>query len=148
MREIVPCSGVFMMDCAAFLILDRGEVDLEVLLVEKQEQPGVWGLPGGQSQPGESPLLTMWRETIEEIGVTVEDPAVILETTIDGPSPHVFVVFGKYVGSFDMKRLRLGPEIKRAAFFRARELQGLIAAGLVRPRHVHAIQEYERTRCP
>ncbi len=148
MQEIVPHSGVVAMDHASFLILDRGEIESDILLVEKKKQPGVWGLPGGHSEPAEPELTTMYRETIEEIGITIEGADEITRIAVEDPSPHLFIVYGAFVPHFDLKRLRLGPEIGNATFFPERTLKGLIAAGLVRHRHVRAIEDYWQKRCP
>ncbi|MDP3974901.1 MAG: NUDIX hydrolase [Candidatus Jorgensenbacteria bacterium] len=148
MIEVIPHSGVLTMEHASFLIWDKGEVESEILLVTKKKAPGVWGMPGGQSKPGESPLTTMYRETIEEIGFTLENPMEIVRCLVEDPSPHLFIAFAGYNGTPNpMEKIRIGPEIEFAVFFPGRQIDGLITAGLVRPRHAYAIQEYRRVHC-
>ena len=147
MKSTAQNSRVEIIDHASFLLLDRGEVDSEILLVEKKEEPGVWGLPGGQGLPNEPFDSTMWRETLEEVGVTMENPAEIFRTLVEDPTTHLFIVFGGFVGYMDIKNIHPGKEIGRVAFFNKRGIEELIAAGLVRSRHARAIREYWQTRC-
>ena len=42
--------------------------------------PGLWDLPGGGRDPGESPFETVVRETLEELGLLVPPAAVLWES--------------------------------------------------------------------
>lgn len=43
--------------------------------------PGTWDLPGGRADPGEDCQTTAVRETQEEAGITLADPALIFATS-------------------------------------------------------------------
>jgi 8-oxo-dGTP diphosphatase len=57
---------------AAVLINDRGE-----MLISERPQgkalPGVWELPGGKMEPGETPEISLIRELQEELGIQVRE---------------------------------------------------------------------------
>lgn len=52
--------------------------DGRVLLCRRSDSrawyPGVWDLPGGHIESGESPPATLGRELAEELGIVVEEP--------------------------------------------------------------------------
>lgn len=51
----------------------------EVLLIRRGEEPnkGLWSIPGGKQDPGETLAETAHREILEETGVTVTDLTLI-----------------------------------------------------------------------
>lgn len=53
--------------CAVIVENERGEV-----LLEKRSDCGLWGLPGGRVEPGESVIQSALREVLEETGLVVE----------------------------------------------------------------------------
>ena len=44
------------------------------VLLQKRIDFGVWGLPGGNAEPGEDLISIIKREALEETGLTVENP--------------------------------------------------------------------------
>lgn len=60
-------------------------------------RPGMWDLPGGKAEPGESPLQTAVRETSEEVGYCAapEECTLIGETTSEFPdgNPRVYTAY-------------------------------------------------------
>ncbi|WP_149825443.1 NUDIX hydrolase [Streptomyces tailanensis] len=80
--------------CVAVIVNSRREVLLQ-LRDEKPDicWPGYWSLPGGGSEPGETPMDTVLRELKEETGIT---PDTIEEVTVAAyepgkTAPHVFL---------------------------------------------------------
>lgn len=72
----------------AAVVDDRGRI-----LVMKRAGDGTWGLPGGFSDPGETPAETAIREAKEETGLDVEpvDLVTFQYREADEHNPHGFV---------------------------------------------------------
>jgi len=61
-------------------------VPFDVLMVERKDEPGRWGLPGGKVEPGETPEEAAIRELDEETEINTWRPA--LEVLYTGFSPR------------------------------------------------------------
>lgn len=72
----VRCAGAVVRD-------ERGRL----LVVRRGQQPGegLWSLPGGRVEPGETPAVAARREVQEETGLVVEVGALLGRTDIPGP---------------------------------------------------------------
>lgn len=72
----------------AAVVDDRGRI-----LVMKRAGDGTWGLPGGFSDPGETPAETAIREATEETGLDVEPVELVTfqYREADEDNPHGFV---------------------------------------------------------
>ncbi|WP_226967076.1 NUDIX domain-containing protein [Streptomyces phaeolivaceus] len=80
--------------CVAVIVNSRREVLLQL----RDDKPGIcwpghWSLPGGGSEPGETPMDTILREIKEETGIV---PDTIEEVTVAAyepgrTPPHVFL---------------------------------------------------------
>ena len=72
---LVPCVGAVVHDAAGRLLLvQRGH----------PPHPGLWSLPGGRIEAGESPERAVEREVLEETGLHVRAGAVIGRVRIAG----------------------------------------------------------------
>ena len=82
-----------------------------VLLVQRLNPPyrGIWALPGGRIEPGETPEAAVVREVHEETGIVVGDPVAV--DLVEFPDP-----------ADGLRRFSL-------TVFRARFVSGLPAAG-------------------
>lgn len=51
----------------------------EVLLIQRGEEPniGMWSIPGGRQEPGETLAQTAHREVEEETSVTISEPILV-----------------------------------------------------------------------
>jgi 8-oxo-dGTP pyrophosphatase MutT (NUDIX family) len=67
---------------ASVIVLRGGADDLEVLLVRRTPKArfmgGVWVFPGGAVDQGEDERTAALRETVEEAGITIDDPATLV----------------------------------------------------------------------
>src|SRR3954466_12295448 len=74
-QPVVPCVGAVVRDAAGRL-----------LLVRRGHAPGrgLWSLPGGRVEPGESVEQAVAREVREETGLTVRAGAPVGRVTILG----------------------------------------------------------------
>jgi 8-oxo-dGTP diphosphatase len=72
----VPCVGAVVHDAAGRL-----------LLIRRGHEPsrGLWSLPGGRVEPGESPAAAVEREILEETGLAVRAGATVGRIRIPGP---------------------------------------------------------------
>ena len=61
--SVIPCVGAVIKD-------ERGRL----LLIKRGHEPGagLWSLPGGRIEPGETDAEALVREMLEETGLTVE----------------------------------------------------------------------------
>ena len=79
----VPCAGAVVHDAAGRL-----------LLVRRGREPGrgLWSMPGGRCEPGETAAATAVREVREETGLTVLAGAVVGRVERPGPDGVVYVI--------------------------------------------------------
>ena len=75
-QTVVPCVGAIVHD-------DDGRL----LLVRRGHEPsrGLWSLPGGRVEPGESLTAAVEREVHEETGLRVEAGPLVGRVRIPGP---------------------------------------------------------------
>lgn len=110
---------------------------MEVLLVHPggpfwaRKDDGAWTIPKGELGPGEEPFEAAKRELVEEIGATVDGPALALTPVrqAGGKLVHAFAVeqnfdvAGLRSNTFELEwpprsgKKRTFPEVDRAAWF-------------------------------
>jgi 8-oxo-dGTP diphosphatase len=83
---------------AAAIVEPRG-----LLLVSKRAAPGMYYLPGGKPEPGESPLACLRRELHEELGVRIADVQAFGElrapAALEGVEMHMSVFLARLTGT-------------------------------------------------
>ena len=113
------------MNCAGAVVRDaRGRV----LLVRRANEPsrGLWSVPGGRIEPGESAREAAAREVREETGLEVEVGELLLTAEL-GP-----YVVEDYAATVVGGTLRAGDDALDARFFAAGELPALaLSPGLL-----------------
>ena len=74
-RPVVPCVGAIVHDTEGRL-----------LVVRRRNDPGrgLWSVPGGRMEPGETPAAAVEREVWEETGLRVRAGAEVGRVRIDG----------------------------------------------------------------
>jgi ADP-ribose pyrophosphatase YjhB (NUDIX family) len=122
----VPCVGAIITDEAGRL-----------LLIKRRNEPGagLWSLPGGRVEPGETDEQAVVREVMEETGLAVRCGPLAGAVERPGISDAVAVIHDYHV-SVTGGRLAAGDDAADAAWVdqeRAAEMQaaGQLTAGLV-----------------
>src|SRR5580658_10947123 len=79
--SVIPCVGAVIRD-------DAGRL----LLIKRGHEPGagLWSLPGGRIEPGETDAEALVREMAEETGLQVEPGRLIGRVDRPGPAGDVF----------------------------------------------------------
>lgn len=82
-QQPIPCVGA--------LVYDRAE---RLLLVRRGQEPGLglWSVPGGRVEPGESLAAAAAREVLEETGLIVAIGSVVGEVERRGPGGLIYSI--------------------------------------------------------
>jgi len=117
---VVPCVGAVVHDAAGRL-----------LLIQRGHDPhrGLWSLPGGRVEPGESPEQAVRREVREETGLEVEPLSIaghreMIARDTDGRTERHFVILAfaaRWLGG----EPTLNAELAEARWIYPAELAGL-----------------------
>lgn len=118
----------------------------DALLLVKEPEDGLWSLPGGWADAGESPSAAVVREVLEESGYRTR--AVKLLAVLDRDKQgHPPIPYHAYKLIFQCELLSERPERKaeteEAAFFREDQIPELSAAR-VTPAQIHRFFEHHR----
>jgi mutator protein MutT len=117
----VPCAGA--------VIHDRGG---RLLLIKRGHEPGagLWSLPGGRIEPGETDQQAVAREVREETGLTVECRDLLAVVELPGLGGAVIQV-SDYRAVVTGGELAAGDDADDARWVTAAELEALpLTSGL------------------
>jgi ADP-ribose pyrophosphatase YjhB (NUDIX family) len=120
-RFVVPCVGAVVKDRQGRL-----------LLIKRAHEPGagLWSLPGGRIEPGETDAEALVREMLEETGLTVEPGPLIGQVERSGLDGAVIDI-RDYAATVTGGTLCPGDDAADARWVRANELAALpITEGL------------------
>lgn len=106
---------------AAGVLVRGGRVLLGLRRADRASYPGVWDLPGGHVEPGESPRDAARRELREELGVDAELGAP-WRVLVDGDDELSVWLVRAWTGEV---RNVADHEHERLAWFAAEDLTGL-----------------------
>jgi 8-oxo-dGTP diphosphatase len=118
---LVPCAGA--------VIHDRGG---RLLLIKRGHEPGagLWSLPGGRIEPGETDQQAVAREVLEETGLTVECRDLLAVVELPGLDGAVIQV-SDYRAVVTGGKLAAGDDAADARWVTAAELDALpLTSGL------------------
>jgi 8-oxo-dGTP diphosphatase len=113
--SVIPCVGAVIKDA-------RGRL----LLIKRGHAPGagLWSLPGGRIEPGETDAQALVREMREETGLLVEAGALIGTVRLPAGDGDVFDV-ADYAATVTGGMLRAGDDAAEARWVAASELAAL-----------------------
>jgi 8-oxo-dGTP diphosphatase len=115
----VPCVGAVVRD-------DQGRL----LLVQRANEPGrgLWSIPGGRVEPGESAQDAVVREVAEETGLAVVVTGLAGVVERAAPGGGVYVIedhLARLAAGVDPASLLAGDDASAAAWVPVAELDGL-----------------------
>ena len=107
----IPCVGAVVRD-------ERGRL----LLVRRGNEPGrgLWSVPGGRIEPGETPQQALVREVLEETRLAVVPDALAGIVERDAPGGGVFVIedfFAQLEPGTDPRAAHAGDDADEVGWF-------------------------------
>jgi 8-oxo-dGTP diphosphatase len=118
-----PAKHPRRIDCAGCIAFDA---DARLLLIRRVNDPGagLWSIPGGRCEPGESPQRACVRETAEETGLEVVIARYAGRVERAGPAGAIFDIHD-YVCTVVGGELRAGDDASEARWASRRDLSTL-----------------------
>lgn len=120
--SVIPCVGAVVTD-------RRGRL----LMIKRGHEPGagLWSIPGGRIEPGETDTEALVREMFEETGLAVEVGRLIGRVQRPGPNGTVIDI-RDYAATVTGGTLRPGDDAADARWVEAADLDSLeITEGLI-----------------
>ena len=120
--SVIPCAGAVVTD-------EQGRL----LMIKRGHEPGagLWSIPGGRIEPGETDAEALVREMIEETGLAVEVGPLIGRVQRPGLNGTVIDI-RDYAATVTGGTLRPGDDAADARWVQAAELGSLeITEGLI-----------------
>lgn len=129
----IPCVGGIVVDSGRILLVQRGQ----------QPSLGLWSIPGGRLEPGETTEEGCAREVLEETGLRVEVGALVGTVERDAPAGGVYVIDDHVCTPAPGDQAVVsGDDAADARWFDRAELEALDASGLMAPGVLHALTDW------
>jgi ADP-ribose pyrophosphatase YjhB (NUDIX family) len=130
----VPCVGAVMFDAAG-----------RMLLILRRNEPGagLWSIPGGRIEAGETDEQAVVREVAEETGLAVRCGALLGCVERPGLPPGTVVDIRDYAAAITGGELAAGDDAAAVRWASAAEIADLDAAGLLTPGLVTALRSWQ-----
>lgn len=130
----IPCVGGIVVDGGRFLLVQRGQ----------QPSLGLWSIPGGRLEDGETPEQGCAREVLEETGLEVTVGALVGTIERDAPSGGVYVILDFLcTPAYDGAEPTAGDDAADARWFDVAGLVALDAGGLMAPGVLDALRHWK-----
>ncbi|MGD9957009.1 MAG: NUDIX hydrolase [Candidatus Nanopelagicales bacterium] len=129
----IPCVGGIVVDSGRILLVQRGQ----------QPSLGLWSIPGGRLEPGETAEEGCAREVLEETGLRVEVGALVGTVERDAPGGGVYAIddfFCRPTG--EAREAVAGDDAADVRWCTADELLALDAAGLTAAGLLQALTDW------
>ncbi len=128
-----PCVGGIVVHAGHLLLVQRGQ----------QPSLGLWSIPGGRLEDGETPEQGCAREVREETGLAVTVGAFVGTVERDAPNGGVYVIDDYLCSPLPpYADLVAGDDAADARWFTADEVEALDAAGRMAPGVLHALRDW------
>jgi 8-oxo-dGTP diphosphatase len=120
--------SVARIDCVGGIVLDeRPGEGLRILLVRRGQEPsrGLWSVPGGRVEAGESDEAATAREVLEETALPVHVGRLVGTVERDAPAGGVYVIrdyLCRPAPDADLAAVRAGDDADDARWVTPREL--------------------------
>jgi len=113
--SVIPCVGAVVTD-------GQGRL----LMIKRGHEPGagLWSIPGGRIEPGETDAEALVREMFEETGLAVEVGPLIGRVQRPGPAGAVIDI-RDYAATITGGTLRPGDDAADARWVQAADLAGM-----------------------
>jgi 8-oxo-dGTP diphosphatase len=121
-RSVVPCVGAVVTD-------EQGRL----LMIQRGHDPGagLWSIPGGRVEPGETDVQALVREMLEETNLQVKVGKLVGSVQRQGPGDMVIDI-RDYAATVTGGTLRAGDDAADARWVTAAELARLeVTDGLI-----------------
>lgn len=129
----IPCVGGIVVHSGRILLVQRGQ----------QPSVGLWSIPGGRLEPGETTEQGCAREVLEETGLRVEVGALVGTVERAAPGGGVYVIDDHLCAPTPGDQAVVaGDDAADARWFDRTELEALDAAGLMAPGVLPALADW------
>ena len=129
----IPCVGGVVVEAGRLLLVQRGQLP----------SIGLWSIPGGRLEPGESTEAGCAREVLEETGLHVRVGALVGTVERDAPAGGIYVIDDHLCTPIDAGQpVVAGDDAADARWFSRREIEALDADGLMAPGVLDALRAW------
>lgn len=135
----VTGSGVRIIRCVGAIVRDSAG---RLLLVQRNNEPGrgLWSLPGGRVEAGESDATALARELLEETGLAVRPGALV--GSVERAAPNGVYLIYDYACEVVGGTLRPGDDAGDAVWVDPAGFAALDRAGALTPLLAETLREW------
>ncbi len=137
-KEFVPQKKHFL-SVHVWVKNSKGQFLMQKRLPNRRVDPNMWSVHGGVADTGETSLEAAKRETLEEIGLKIENPVLVYQNPEPDPWGGMVDVWFAH-SEAKIEDLTLQPtEVADVRWFTPQELEDYIKQGKVSPNILFAL---------